>query len=78
MSIVLRDVGPSLVGGWVLPHEGTILQKHIRHAGEVKYPVNIVPIYYKNYIIVIINVRRSRDCIFYLIMCVCMSATHFI
>ena len=34
MSTVLRDVGPSLVGGWVLPHEGTILQKHIRHAGE--------------------------------------------
>ena len=34
MSIVLRDVGPSLVGGWVLPHEGTILQTHIRHAGE--------------------------------------------
>ena len=34
VSIVLRDVGPSLVGGWVLPHEGTILQKHIRHAGE--------------------------------------------
>ena len=24
MSIVLRDVGPSLVGGLVLPHEGTI------------------------------------------------------
>ena len=28
MSTVLRDVGPSPVGGWVLPHEGTILQKH--------------------------------------------------
>ena len=24
MSIMQRDVGPSLVGGWVLPHEGTI------------------------------------------------------
>ena len=34
VSIVLRDVGPSLVGGWVLPHVGTIQQKHIRHAGE--------------------------------------------
>ena len=34
VSTVLRDVGPSPVGGWVLPHEGTILQKHIRHAGE--------------------------------------------
>ena len=29
MSIVLRDIGPSLVGGSVLPHEGTIQQKHI-------------------------------------------------
>ena len=34
VSIVLSDVGPSLVGGWILPHEGTMLQKHIRHAGE--------------------------------------------
>ena len=34
VSIVLRDVGPSLVGGWVLPHERTILQKHNRNAGE--------------------------------------------
>ena len=37
MSTVLRDVGLSLVGGWVLPHEGTILQKHIRHASEWVY-----------------------------------------
>ena len=37
MSIVLRNVEPSLVGGWVLPHEGTIKQKHIRHVGEQGY-----------------------------------------
>ena len=37
MSIVLRDVGPSIVGGLVLPHEGTIRQKHIRHVGEQGY-----------------------------------------
>ena len=37
MSIVLRDVGPSLVGGSVLPYEGTIQQKHIQHAGEQGY-----------------------------------------
>ena len=34
MSTVLRDVGPSLVGGLVLPHGGTIQPKHIRRAGE--------------------------------------------
>ena len=37
MSIVLRDVGPSLVGGLVLPHEGTIQLKHIRRADEQGY-----------------------------------------
>ena len=37
MAIVLRDVGPSLVGGLVLPHEGTIQLKHIRRAGEQGY-----------------------------------------
>ena len=37
MSIVLRDVGPSLVGGLVLPHEGSIQLKHIRRAGEQGY-----------------------------------------
>ena len=37
MSIVLRDVGLSLVGGLVLPHEGTIQLKHIRSAGEQGY-----------------------------------------
>ena len=34
VSIVLRDVGPSLVGGLVLPHGGAILQTHIRHVRE--------------------------------------------
>ena len=37
MSIVLRDVGPSLVGGLVFPHAGTIQLKHIRRAGEQDY-----------------------------------------
>ena len=42
MSIVLRDVGPSLVGGLVLPHEGTIQPKRIRHAGDRTMVIVIV------------------------------------
>ena len=37
MYAVLRDVGLSVVGRWVLPHDGTILQTDIRYVDEKGY-----------------------------------------